>query len=228
MTVDPLWQRRQSSRSTWRGLCLGCLLVLLLASSVSAALYSCTDAAGTTVITNTPSGLRSCTLLGPSQPSTPAHPKSTPEPIPRPPDPAEVLQSHPVQASAFLVPLERLGSLWVVPILINGTRPAKLILDTGASHTVLSSSIALDLGLWAQSSATSMTMHTAGGKVQADVLTVASISAGGAEVRNSLAAIYDLPESPPTIEGLLGQDFLRHFEVTVNAEKGELRLRAAK
>jgi hypothetical protein len=47
-------------------------------------------------------------------------------------------------------------------------------------------------------------------------------------VRNSLAAIYDLPEAPPRIEGLLGQDFLRHFEVTLNAEKGELRLRPAK
>lgn len=228
MTVDPLWQRRQSSRSTWHGLCIGSLLVLLLASSASAALYSCTDAAGNTVITNTPPGLRGCTLLGTSQPSSPVRPKTTPEPIPRPPDPAEVLQSHPVRASSFSVPLEQLGTLWVVRILINGTRPAQLILDTGASHTILSSAIARDLGLWAQSSATSMTMHTAGGTVRADVLTVASISAGGAEVRNSLAAIYDLPEAPPTIEGLLGQDFLRHFEVTLNAEKGELRLRLTK
>jgi clan AA aspartic protease (TIGR02281 family) len=223
-----LLQNIRPSRSTWHRLRLGSLLVLGLASPVSAALYSCTSPAGATVLTDTPAGLRNCTLLGPSRHSPPVRPKRTPDPISQPPNPANIGQHPPPQSSAFSVPLERLGSLWVVPILINDTRPAQLILDTGASHTILSYAIARDLGLWAQSSATSMTMHTAGGTVRADVLTIALISVGGAEVRNSLAAIHDLPQAPPGIEGLLGQDFLRHFEVTLNAERGELRLRPAK
>lgn len=39
----------------------------------------------------------------------------------------------PMQRSVLSVPLQRMGSLLVVTIQVNGTRPAKMILDTGAS-----------------------------------------------------------------------------------------------
>jgi clan AA aspartic protease (TIGR02281 family) len=201
---------------------------VLLISSAHAAMYRCTNAAGTMVITDSPVQLRGCFLLGTSQPTTPTQPDSTPTPPPLRATEPEPPRDHQAPTPLFTVPLERLGSLWVVTVQVNGTRSAKLILDTGASHTMLSYAVARDLVLWAQGPSTSMTMQTAGGTVQVNVVPIASISLGGAEVRNTVATIYDLPEAPPGVEGLLGQEFLRHFEVTLNAEKGELRLRSAK
>ena len=217
-----------SSFDIRRSLCLVSLLALLLAPSVDAALYACTDPSGATVITDSPAQLRACTLLSAGRPAPPERPSPMGEPpVPRATEP-EAPRDHQTPASGFSVPLERLGALLVVTIQVNGTRPAKVILDTGASHTMLSYAVPRDLALWANASATSMTMHTAGGTVRADVLPIASISLGGAEVRHTVATIYDLPEVPPGIEGLLGQEFLRHFEVTLNAQKGEMRLRMVK
>lgn len=221
-------QRVLSPFGIQRGLCLGSLLALLVVPSVHAALYACTDASGAAVITDSPTQLRGCTLLSTGRSVAPERPSPREEPVPPRATEREAPRDHRPQASVLTVPLERLGSLWVVTIQVNGTRPAKLILDTGASHTILSYAVARDLGLWALHSATSITMQTVGGTVQANVLPIASISIGGTEVRNSLAVIHDLPEVPPGIEGLLGQSVLQQFDVTLNAKKGELRLRAAK
>jgi aspartyl protease family protein len=99
-----------------------------------------------------------------------------------------------------------------------------MILDTGASHTILSFAVARDLSLWSQRRSTSMTMHTAGGTVQADVLPIASIKIGDAEVRDIDAAIHDLPNAPPEIEGLLGLNVLGHFTVTLDGVRNQLLL----
>lgn len=227
MRISPL-PRVPSSFGIRRGLHLVSLLAFLMTPSVHAALYACTDASGTAVITDSPAQLRSCTPLGTSQSATPERKDPIPEPPTRRATEPEASRDPQTQPPVFSVPLERLGSLWVVTVQVNGTRPAKLILDTGASHTMLSYAVARDLGLWALHPATPITMQTAGGTVQADVLPIASIRLGGAEVHNTAATIYDLPEAPPGIDGLLGQNVLGHFEVTVNAEKGELRLRPAK
>jgi len=122
------------------------------------------------------------------------------------------------------VPLERLGSLFVVTIQVNETRSAKLILDTGASHTILARAIARDLGLFSLRTVTSVIMHTVGGAVQADMVPVDSIRLGGAEVRNSVVAIHDLPDVPQEIEGLLGLSVLREFEVTLDTSRSRLLL----
>lgn len=187
------------------------------------ALYSCTDAAGTAVITDSPAQLRHCTLLGTGRSAAPE--RNTP-----PLDLSSRRAAEPeasrdqTQASVFSVPLERIGSLLVVTIQVNGTRPAKMILDTGASHTILSYAVARDLGLWSLHRSASMTMHTAGGTVQAEILPIASITIGGAVVRNIEAVIHDLPEAPPDIEGLLGLNVLHHFTVTLDTARNRLLL----
>lgn len=213
--------------SPWRttcALCAGSLFALFLVPPGHAALYSCTDAAGTAVITDSPAQLRSCTVLGTGRPAAPERATPPPDPSPRRSAESEAPLDHQTQGSVFSVPLERIGSLFVVTVHVNGTRPAKMILDTGASHTILSHAVARDLGLWALNRPASMTMHTAGGSVQADVLPIASITIGGAVVRNIEAVIHDLPESPPDIEGLLGLNVLHHFTVTLDTARSRLLL----
>jgi clan AA aspartic protease (TIGR02281 family) len=131
---------------------------------------------------------------------------------------------HAVHPASISVPLEQLGSLFVVTIQVNETRLARVILDTGASHTILSHAIARDLGLFSRRPVASVTMHTVGGSVQADMVQVDSIRIAGAEVRDSIAAIHDLPETPSDIEGLLGLSVLRQFEVTLDTTRNRLYL----
>ncbi len=220
------WKTCEARVGLPRTILFGGLSALLSSSAGHATMYRCTNAAGTTVITDSPAQLRDCSLFGTSQPSTPTPPDATPvPPAPRETEP-EPPRNHQTPASLFSVPLERLGSLWVVTVQVNSTRSAKLILDTGASHTMLSYAVARDLVLWAQGPATSMTMQTAGGTVQANVVPIASISLGGAEVRNTVATIYDLPDAPAGIEGLLGLDVLGHFTVTLDVAKHRLLLGA--
>lgn len=214
----------------------GAALVQALASAgpLFAALFACTEGTGLTIITDSPTQLNHCRPLSESSSAgrdeRPPRSASAPESVPLPPTPGEpprlASQStdQTMRPASISTPLERLGGLFVITIKINETRPARLILDTGASHTILSHAIARDLGLYARPSAASVTMQTVGGPVQADMVQVDSIRIAGAEVRNSIAAIHDLPDAPPDIEGLLGLSVLRQFDVTLDTTRSRLHL----
>ena len=207
---------------------------LACAGPLIAALFTCTEGPGITIITDSPTQLSRCRPLSESPSSTgderPNHPAPVHEPVPipsnpiEPPELASPPKGHTVRPASISVPLERLGSLFIVTIQVNDTRLARLILDTGASHTILSHAIARDLGLFSRRPVASVTMHTVGGSVQADMVQVDSIRIAGAEVRNSIAAIHDLPDAPPDIEGLLGLSVLRQFEVTLDTARSRLYL----
>lgn len=193
----------------------------------------CTDGDGRQILTDTPAQFLRCTSIdterSPTVPASPAPPAHS-EPHTEPPL-AEPVNHTPLFTAAHatvLVPLERVGGLLILTAHLNHDRRARLILDTGASHSLLSHKIAQDLGLFSRPPVALVTLQTVGGSVQAEVVQVESIELAGAEVRQSLAAVHDMPDAPPGVEGLLGQSFLRQFEVTVNAAKGELRLKAVK
>jgi clan AA aspartic protease (TIGR02281 family) len=201
------------------------------------ALFACTESQGVTIITDRPTQLSQCRPLNdyPIPEASDPPRRMTPAPAPTPQSqPLSPEAPHPAQEQTLTpplsasIPLERIGSLFVVTIVVNETRSARLILDTGASHTILSRAIARDLGLWSQRPSASVTMHTAGGAVQADLMQIDSIRIGGAHVRQSIAAIHDLPDAPPDIEGLLGLSVLGHFEVTLDTARNRLLLGAAR
>ena len=205
---------------------------LAVTGPLFAALFACTEGPGITIITDSPTQLNRCHPLTDSSvtPREERAQRPTPDPVltlPAPVKPAQLAsppKEHTVRPGSISVPLERLGSLFVVTIQVNETRLAKLIVDTGASHTILSHAIARDLGLFSRRPVASATMHTVGGSVQADMVHVDSIRIAGAEVRDSIAAIHDLPDAPPDIEGLLGLSVLRQFEVTLDTARSRLHL----
>jgi len=204
------------------------ILVIPRGHVVYGALYECQDATGVIVITDSPAQLTLCQTLG--APSTDTSPPVSPPPDPPPESPSSH-QSQPepppldrLSPTTIMVPLQRIGSLFVVSLTINHTREARLIVDTGASHTILSRRIALDLGLYADTQATPVTLQTVGGPVRGEVVPIESIQVAEAEVRGSAAAIYDLPDAPAGVEGLLGLSFLGHFRVTIDTVHNQLML----
>ena len=118
------------------------------------------------------------------------------------------------------VPIDARGSLAIVPVTFNGTVTAYLALDTGAARTLISRRIANNLALY---SFTSGRFSGIGGTVTASVARVESVKVGEAEVSNLVVAIHDFSQDP-RFEGLLGLDFLRHFQVSLDPRKQLLTL----
>ncbi|GJL57874.1 MAG: hypothetical protein NPIRA03_07310 [Nitrospirales bacterium] len=206
------------------------------------ATYDCLDESGARVLTDNPVQLFNCTLL-PSQSSTPTN--QTPSTVPTlqattksipnqaPPDTQISVglssldgenQDRPFNED-ITIPLTKSGGSFIVSVVLNQERSAQLIVDTGASMTVLSNQVAIDLGILGTTDNELLTVNTAGGSVQVNMNYLSSISVGTAQATNVAVALHDLPDIPEHIEGLLGMSFLKHFLVTLDAEHAQLILR---
>jgi aspartyl protease family protein len=108
----------------------------------------------------------------------------------------------------------------IVPVTLNRTLNANLLLDTGASMTMVSRRIATALALYATSS---RQFSGVGGNVTAQIARVDSLKVGDAEVNGMPVSIHDLSQTP-VFEGLLGMDFLGRFQVSVDTAKRVLVL----
>lgn len=206
------------------------------------ATYDCLDESGARVLTDNPVQLFNCTPL-PSQSSTLTNqtPSTTPTlqattksiPHQAPPETQistslsalnEEEQGRPFNEE-ITVPLTKSGGSFLVHVILNQERSALLIVDTGASMTVLSTQVAIDLGILGTTDNELLTVNTAGGSVQVNMNYLSSISVGTAQATNVAVALHDLPDIPEHIEGLLGMSFLKHFLVTLDAEHARLILR---
>ncbi len=215
---------------------------VLLVSPGHSATYDCFDESGTRVLTDNPAQLFNCTQLSSQSSSlsnqassTTATLQATPKSIPDQPPPDtqistrvsflnEEEQDRPVNQE-ITIPLSKSGGSFVVPVLLNQERSAQLIVDTGASMTVLSTQVAIDLGILGTTDNELLTVNTAGGSVQVNMNYLSSITVGTARATNVAVALHDLPDIPEHIEGLLGMSFLKHFLVTLDAEHAQLILR---
>jgi len=208
--------------------------------------YRCKDSSGHTVHTDSPAQLEDCELLS-NEPIPPQHPAISQPPTPRP-SPAPLRQTAPEseelededfeedfayekkekskkdKAGKVTVPVRQYGGSIIVPVIINNEKRVHLILDTGATMTVLSTDVAIELGLTSDSESQVATVNTAGGQVQVNLTRVKSMGIKGARANNVVVAIHDLPDIQPGIDGLLGMSFLNNFLVTLDSKQGQLSL----
>ncbi len=196
-------------------------------------MYRCQDQNGTTVLTDNPAQLTHCAQLETTAVFPPAN---LPQPTKKTENPQQKdvqlhsLQPQPSRQDApqeidSAIPLQKIGGSFVVQVNLNDERTAKLIVDTGASMTVLSTAVAIDLGILGTTDNELLTVNTAGGSVQVNMNYLASLQVGTAHAKHVAVAIHDLPDIPEQIEGLLGMSFLKHFLVTLDAEHARLILR---
>jgi clan AA aspartic protease (TIGR02281 family) len=121
------------------------------------------------------------------------------------------------------VPFEKQGSVVVVDATLNRTTTARLVVDTGASYTLISNATAKELNLDAGNNPRTVPFQTANGTIQAPLVSLDSITVGGIEVRNLTAAIHDIGVESK-VAGLLGLDFLSNFRMDIDTQKGVLIL----
>lgn len=115
------------------------------------------------------------------------------------------------------IPLGSSGPL-VVYVTLEGPRTSRTItmaLDTGAVLTVIPIETALAIGYDPAKSRKRIELVTASGTELAPRLTVRAAKCLGHIVRQLEVVCHDLPAQSP-VKGLLGLNFLRHFNVHLN------------
>jgi predicted aspartyl protease len=194
-------------RAGWLALVM-VVLVTGAAGPGSAQTYRWTDENGTTTfvegIDNVPPRYRSQAVQ--------VGPRSKPAP-----EPAAVVRT---EAVIRFKP----GRQIIVDAQVNGSASCRLLLDTGAGHTLINPRVLRAAGV-------SLTRGTLSGKARGvakdaeiDVQGVMldSLEVGGARVTRLMVAAYDMDYSEA--DGLLGMDFLGRFDVSIDTAAGIVKL----
>ncbi|MGL5082493.1 MAG: retropepsin-like aspartic protease family protein [Microcoleaceae cyanobacterium] len=115
--------------------------------------------------------------------------------------------------------VRRSGGIPVIQVMFNGTQPYEMLVDTGASNTVITPTMAEVLGVLPTGRTKANTPSQK--NVELEVGLVRSVNVEGAVASNLLVAI-----APALDIGLLGQDFFGKYDVTIKQDVIEFRERA--
>ena len=121
------------------------------------------------------------------------------------------------------IPLLRRGNHFVVEAMLNNHTRLNLIIDTGASLTIIKPErlrAAVDSNL---NKYPEHLFNTANGVVKAPVLAVNSLAIGEYEVTDLHVGGLQLVNTSE-VDGLLGMNFLKHFKFFIDQENNLLRL----
>jgi hypothetical protein len=107
-------------------------------------------------------------------------------------------------------------ALIVIPVRINQTGPYDFIVDTGSEVTAIDPLLALDLNLKPQAT---VGVFSVASYAQASVTILESLEANSHVVEKPLAIVEDLREfqaADSRIRGVLGENFLAHFDLLID------------
>lgn len=106
----------------------------------------------------------------------------------------------------------------VVDVLFEGKKSYEMLVDTGASGTVLTVTMAEELGL--QPEGYVLVQTPSSQAVALGRTTIKSMRVGKGEIRNVQVVV-----SPSLTIGLLGQDFFTNYNITIKENKIEFQRR---
>lgn len=107
-------------------------------------------------------------------------------------------------------------SIVIVPVMVNGSGPYDFVLDTGAQLTIIDPALALELHLKAVGAT-----HIIGAAsyTKAAYAQPESLQTGSSAVREPLLLIDNLGQiqtADPQVRGILGENFLEHFDLLID------------
>ena len=119
------------------------------------------------------------------------------------------------------VTLQRIGGNWFAQVRLNDARTARFLVDTGASTCVISPGLATALDIHPDRQAQPVPLETISGLTRGHLVTIPSLRVGDVEAQGVLAVVHPLG---PSMDGILGNTFLSRFTMTLDSERGVLRL----
>lgn len=127
--------------------------------------------------------------------------------------------SQPSDNKVFRIPIKRrLGRTPVIDVTFNDKKNFEMIVDTGATGTVITQQMANTLKL--QATGIMKAQIADGSLVQFSTSKVKSIAAGGIVANNLEVAI-----APNAMIGLLGHDFFGNYNITILEQEVEFQPR---
>jgi clan AA aspartic protease (TIGR02281 family) len=112
----------------------------------------------------------------------------------------------------------------VVPITLNDHVRAKVLVDTGAGITVLSTALADELGLEIEAGKT-VTLRTMAMDIQAQLGKLDSIQVGNIKKYDFPVVVTDLPRGEQSnFNGILGMDFMNNYTIRIDNKSLQIAL----
>jgi hypothetical protein len=108
------------------------------------------------------------------------------------------------------------SALLVISVMVNGSGPYDFMIDTGSQLNVVDPSLASELNLQSEAH---VGLVTAASVKQASVAVLDQLQAGPYAIQHPLAAVQDLgmlQAVDPRIRGVLGENFLGHFDLFID------------
>jgi predicted aspartyl protease len=124
------------------------------------------------------------------------------------------------QGTDTTVALEAVRGVWVARVVLNGSRTARFLIDTGSSVTIVAPPLATSLGL-AASAGPGIELHTVAGLTAGPAARLLSLRLGDAEMRDLPVVVHD---PGPDMDGILGNSFLGRYQLTLDAHRRLLHL----
>jgi predicted aspartyl protease len=115
------------------------------------------------------------------------------------------------------------GSLLVIPVMINGSGPYDFLLDTGTTTTIIDAALFQKLGM-RRAGAMVMTTMT-GEKTQAQAI-AREIAVKGLSRQNVNVMVLPVLPLGPFVRGVLGANFLSHFDLLIDNQHRQITLDA--
>jgi clan AA aspartic protease (TIGR02281 family) len=137
---------------------------------------------------------------------------------------AQATEPEPEQTVAG-IPLLRRGTHFLVEAGLGSGQTARLLIDTGASLTMLSERLVNSRGSGAQPTGRTGLFNTANGPVRAPIYRLETLTVGDWQIGDLEVGVLDL--NGQGVDGLLGMNFLRHFRFYINQREAMLRLSVA-
>ena len=104
------------------------------------------------------------------------------------------------------------------PALLNDKITATLLVDTGASYTVITPLLATRLGIIITPDTPHISITTANGSMTVPIITMKKIAIGQVEVENVQVMVKDLG-SGILEDGLLGLNFFKNMDLIIRQDK---------
>ncbi len=120
------------------------------------------------------------------------------------------------------------GALLVIPVKVNQSGPFEFIVDTGSQVNVIDPALAAKLNLKSQGT---VGLVATAAYSQDPIGVLDSLQAGSQIVLKALVVIHDLEQiqvADPRIRGVLGENFLAHFDVLIDYSRRLLCIDEAK
>jgi len=132
-------------------------------------------------------------------------------------------QTEPDRHYAAEVSLQALGNQFLVDALLNNSQDAVLLLDTGASLSIISTELLAVLAIANQPMDRMAWFSTAGGRIKAPIIQLDRLALDGVVVENiEVGVIGEFDNNQ--FDGLLGMNFLRHFDFFIDQNEHKLQL----